>query len=111
MIFTPLKNNKNKDSIAVDDIRIARITITLPVYQNDTRETCIDIARDCLYNYDEELVSVEIATPTLEELEIFSTQYGDQFISTGVGDLTLNEIIRKSKTSSSKSKKNRKNKV
>jgi hypothetical protein len=112
MNFTPLKNNKNQDPITVDDIRMARITITFPVYRTDTRETCIDVARDCLYNYDEEGVSVEVATPTLEELESFSKQYGDHFISNGVDDLTLNEIIRKSKTSSdSKNKKKRKNKV
>ena len=112
MNFTPMKKSKNQDSFTVNDIRMARVTVTFPVYRTDTREMCVDVARDILFDCHTDGATVEIATPTLKELESFSKNCGDHFISNGVDELTVDEIISNSKNSSaSNNKKKRKNKV
>jgi hypothetical protein len=47
MNFTKMESTKstNNNSISVDDVRMARVTIVFPSYRNDTRETCIEVAR------------------------------------------------------------------
>jgi hypothetical protein len=114
MNFTKMESTKstNNNSISVDDVRMARVTIVFPSYRNDTRETCIEVARELMYDDDSEYISVEVATPTRKELESFAKEHGECYISNGIDDFTLSGILRESNASSSaKNKKNRKNKV